>query len=518
MNRALGAATAAVGMALAAVGTPALAKSGPSTGCEPGWSTFQHDLAHTGAGCGAMINPSNVATLHPGWFVPTANAVTSEPIVAGGTLYVGDNGGAFHAIDAATGVPRWTFSVTSNDPATGKPYDSHPASYGEITSSATYTDQVKKAPPLVVFGGGGSVFALNAGTGQVVWHTDMDPTDPTGPVEVESTPVVLPGTDGSGVVLVGTDTNESTHGVTGGFVALDARNGAPIWSFEPDTNQTSPGLPSAGATGCNDVWSSPAVDPEAAGTGLVFFGTGNCPSGQADIEALSLVDGQPRWHFTEPAANHGGDDDFGSSPVITSVRGTPAVVEAGKSGWIYTLNELSGAPINSAQVAEPGQTGDSVGGAIGGFIGALALAPVGSDPVAFGNSAIPAPFTGDGISSSGATPDTSLTADPTRASSLHAYDVATGKVLWHQPLQGPAYAPVTVVNGVLFAPSTASFSINAFDTATGRPLWAFPLGASPSSGVSVVGSSIFFGSGTYENVGTPLPPQATGIWMFRLLG
>lgn len=504
------------GTALAIGGAPqALAgglagTNGPTRApCTADWPTFQHDAAHTGAGCGA-ITTANASTLVPGWFAPTGNTVTAEPAVAGGSVYVGDGAGTFYALSASTGKQLWTFDVT--------PYDHHATSYGVITSSATYAKGVPgRKGPMVVFGGGGSVFALDAGTGTLLWHTDLAPSQPDGPDEVESSPQVVT-IDSRPLVVVGLDTNESTDGTSGGVVALDAATGAPVWSFEPGTaTVVTGGLPEASGNGCSDVWSSPAVDPSTDG-GLVVFGTGNCPDGQASIEAVSLRSGALRWDFVEPPANHGTDDDFGSSAVLTRLGDEPVVVEAGKSGWIYVLDETTGATVRSAQVAQPGQTGDALAGAIGGFIGSLAEARVGSDQVVFGDSAIPAPFTGDGVSSAGITPDTSIASDPTRVSSLHAYDLSTGKILWHQPLQAPAYAPVTTVGGVLFAPSTTSFSINAFSAANGAPLWSFPLASSPSGGVAVAGSDIIFGTGTYQSPGQPVPPQVTGVWMFHLPG
>ena len=487
-----------------AAGPPATPSGEPSA-CHTDWPAFQHDQSHTGAACGP-ITPANASTLVPGWFFSTSNAVTAEPAVVAGTAYVGDNGGTFYALSMDSAARLWTFQVG--------PYDHHSTSYGTITSSAAYTDGVRGRPPMVIFGGGGSVFALDARTGAPVWHTDLAPSDPTGPDEVESSPTVLPRLEGTGMVIVGLDTNESKSGVSGGVVALNASTGAPLWSFQPESGTAAPGLPARAGDGCSDVWSSPAVD---AARGLVVFGTGNCPTGQASIEAISLRTGALQWNFVEPAADHGGDDDFGSSPILSSVAGRPVVVEGGKSGWVYVLDEATGRRVNSAEVAQPGQTGDQLAGAIGGFIGAMALAPVGRDPVAFGDSAIPAPFTGNGISPSGATPDTGLASDPTRASSLHAYDTVTGQVLWQEPTQLAAYAPVTEAGGVLFAPATTSFSIQAYSASTGRLLWSFPLAASPSGGVAVSGPDIVFGTGTYEAPGMPVPPQATGIWMFRLV-
>ena len=503
---------AAIGLLLPLVAATAAGAASSSrgfqgiSGCSPDWPSFQHDQSHTGSTC-SQITPANVDTLSPAWFYRTSSAVTAEPAIVAGTAYVGDNGGLFYALPLSSGTPTWTFDVTR--------YDQHSVSNGVITSSAAYTDQVRGLPPMVVFGGGGSVFALEASNGRILWHSDLAPSDPTGPDEVESSPVVLPRLSGSGVVIVGLDTNESTQGLSGGVIALDAATGAPLWTFEPGAGAPVPGLPRGGGNGCNDVWSSPAVDADAPGGGLVFFGTGNCPDGHAVIDAISAATGRSVWNFVEPPANRGTDDDFGSSPIVTSLGRTPVVVEAGKSGWVYVLNEGTGASIDSAQVAEPGQTGDGLAGAIGGFIGSMALAPVKGHPAVFGNTAVPVPFTGNGATGGGSI-DTSLAGNPTRMSSLHAYDIASGRVLWQQPLQMPSYAPVTETDGVLFAPSTTGFSLGAYDATTGLPLWAAPLAASASGGVAVSGPDIVFGAGTYEAPNAPVPPQLTGIWLFHL--
>jgi len=104
--------------------------------------------------------------------------------------------------------------------------------------------------------------------------------------------------------------------------------------------------------------------------------------------------------------------------------------------------------------------------------------------------------------------------------SLHAVDLATGAVLWQDPISAPSYAPTTYSGGVVLAPSTTGFSAVAYDAGTGRPLWAAPSAAADSGGVAIAGTDIFLGTGTsFGSAGAEsVPPQAVGVWSFGTLG
>jgi outer membrane protein assembly factor BamB len=321
------------------------APEGPPKGCSATWPMYQHDASHTASGC-SQLSPSSVPTLHPGWFTPTNGAVTAEPTVASGTVFVGDSTGVFHALDQTTGASRWTFAVTSpqtcyRDQPAGFA-DKHAAGFGTITSSANYSDAVTDPAghPMVFFGAGGSVMALDAVTGKCQWAQDIDPADPTNALEVESSPVIDTAVSPP-ELLVGSDDNTASGITVTGFQAFDAATGALLWRYEPERDvtltpsefggseamtlscgdgTTNPNCdPSivkgigqnskAWADACGDVWSSPSLDTNfvdpagsnsyqsvdtAAATdpawfpkqitasghrspdGLVVFGTGNC--------------------------------------------------------------------------------------------------------------------------------------------------------------------------------------------------------------------------------------------------
>lgn len=530
---------------------------------------YQQSPARHGAGSCSGISATTVSQLHPAWFVQTTQPVTASPSVAtvNGVeqVYEGDNGGTFYDIDAATGKTLHTFAVTLNssqksptacNAGATSVTDGHNTSYGEFTSSAAVAtvQQGDSAPRTLVFvGGGGSLLALDASTLECVWVRDLDPANPTSAMEAESSPVVFKKSRGLTEVIIGSDSNEGPgSSAPAGVQAFNAATGELLWKFEPENNQTDTTLTDTSKTnGCGDVWSSPALDPNGLpnGNGLIVTTTGNCPNGNASpgapaapngdcenhpappqIEGIAAIDATSgclvwRWsepfnQYADPTFPDGGDTDFGASPILTSIGRTRAVIDGGKSGYMYALDQSTGTTIWAKQVAQPGEAG-VFGGGIGGFIGSSALgqsstlaALTGAGPrqTIFGTTAILAPFSN---TTTGLTPDTTLADDPTRAASLHAIDVATGAETWQAPISLPSYAATTYVNGVVFAPSTTGFDIVAYDADTGTPLWAFPLAGSPSSGAAIVGSSIFLGAGTTESPLPPgVPPQANGIWSF----
>jgi len=484
-----------------------------------------------------MLGTSNVTTLAPRWFVPTQGAVTAEPAVVNGTVYVGDSGGTFRAIDAATGSVRWSFVST----------DRHSTGFGEFASSPAVVRLPRQADPWVFVGGGGTLFALDSTTGKVEWSRDVDPGQPTSGIEIESSPVVdLTGPTPE--VIVGSDDNGSSGIQVSGVQAFAAATGALRWKYEPERDAVVHELgDDKQGDACGDVWSSPALDPAS---GLVVFGTGNCGDQAAALShhdfatnsgifALDAATGTRRWSSFEPpnqydtgqAADSGtGDDDFGSSAIIArsvAVGGhghEDLVVDASKSGYVYAVDEHTGAKVWQDELSQAGHLSPQLVGSVGGTIGSIALGQANGAPTLFMTSAVPLPLAGDGFdlgtTPPTVTPDPSLASDPTRAVSLHAVDLATGAVLWQDPISAPSYAPTTYSGGVVLAPSTTGFSAVAYDAGTGRPLWAAPSAAADSGGVAIAGTDIFFGTGTsFGSAGAEsVPPQAVGVWSFGTLG
>ena len=488
------------------------------------------------------------------------------------TLFVG-GGGSLFALDAANGKCLW---AQDTDPAT-------PSSSVEVESSPVVDTSVN--PPEVLVGNDDNssaniavtgLMAFNAVTGGLLWKYEPERDITLRPAE-----------------FCGSDARTLSWG-DGGSTA----------GCTPDVPDLAPNSTDF-ADACGDVWSSPAldarfVDPAGKNTfqgsgsrppagwapkqitagggsakdGLAVFGTGNCSADPAPatalahgdyvdnqgVFALDPVTGVRVWDFVSPYEQYdnnaqepwGGDDDFGSSAVLTSVSRsalpktvcaptgsrTGVVVEGSKNGFAYGICERTGKRMWSVQASQPGQLAPSLVGAIGGFIGSPAVGSIGGAPTAFFTSAVPLPFSNDGfrqldggdnnISSCPgpglsslpvlpACPDLSLLNDPTRLVSLHAIDVATGRVDWQAPSL-PSYAAVSFTNGVVFDPQTTGFGVVAYDAANGVPLWAAPLGAAPSSAAAIAGDSIFIGAGLAEQSidGEVIPPQALGVWSFSM--
>ena len=485
------------GLSLATMMAVCPAATRAAAPCSDDWPMFQHDPARTAVASCTSLTPLDAVKLQPRWFLQTDGAVTAEPAIAWAHAFVGDGTGQMHAVDMATGADTWTFDSTRNP----KHVDRHDVSYGRITSSASAV-VVPSVGPTVVFGAGGTVYALNAKTGRARWAVDVDPSHPTSTAEVESSPVLW--TRGHGhdpVVFVGMDTNEDPNSADGGVLALDARNGKLLWKYDAEKDQVVHNLARRPHpdTACGDIWSSPALDTRRQ---MLFFGGGNCNLQDGKdtqrVWALSATTGRRIWNFYEPPANHGGDNDFGASIVLTRVGGKDVAVQAGKSGWIYAIDRTSGRLVRGVQA--------SAGASVGGFIGSVAVAtdPISHHPVLYGDSAIPASADGGAGTAT----------NPQRLTSLHAVDLVTGSIVWNEPAQSPSYAPVTVAGGVVFAADTTQFSVKAYDASTGVPVWHVPVAAAASGGVAIAGRAIVFGTGTYFDQSAHVPPQATGIWCF----
>ena len=257
----------------------------------------------------------------------------------------------------------------------------------------------------VFVGAGEHVYALDAATGAERWRFAAGTGcrdaggQPPGLCgfrgernQVESTPLVVGDT-----VYFGMDVNDVPTG-KGGFYAVDASAGTLVWFFDlesgsvcrPDPGddirrydgyhtEAQLGLPAGflatrsgcghdrTTTGCGNVWSSAAHDPQRD---LLYFGTSNCdtdtdpatpvpppPMPRYDEALVALrTDGTPAWSW-RPREVDNDDLAFGAAPNLFTidVDGTPTEVVGigGKDGTYYVLdrdgvNEGTGVGWNDA--------------------------------------------------------------------------------------------------------------------------------------------------------------------------
>src|SRR2546428_123351 len=133
------------------------------------WPSYGHDLHRTFNGR-TTLDPTSVLGLARAWFFPTGDAVTANPIVVNGALYVGSWDGNFYALDAVSGQERWHFTIDPQLAIHPQPGNRQPGDLtsdgGVITSSAYFLPAAGAPPDPVIFGGGYTLYALRAAGGR----------------------------------------------------------------------------------------------------------------------------------------------------------------------------------------------------------------------------------------------------------------------------------------------------------------------------------------------------------------
>lgn len=307
-----------------------------------GWSP-QADNTRFQSGRGAAITASDISRLTLRWAFgfPDASSAWAQPSVASGTVYVGSQNGTVYALSATAGCVHWTFAAT-----------------GGVRTAITIGDG------LVYFGDtAANVYAVNAQSGARRWLRSVD-SHPlariTGSVTLHDGRLYVP--TSSYEESQGADPQYACCTFRGSVTALDAGTGAVIWKtymLQDDTKQrgtSSAGVPLWGPAGAA-IWSAPTID---ARRGLVYVATGNLYSGPAQpranaVVALDLKTGAVRWskqmtagdiyvsncragNSNCPEAN-GPDVDFGSPPMLARTSaGRDLIVIGQKSGVGFALD------------------------------------------------------------------------------------------------------------------------------------------------------------------------------------
>jgi outer membrane protein assembly factor BamB len=516
---------ALVALALSIVPLPASAATTATATCN--WTRYGRDASQSFAQPAACtrINPTNVARLAPKWYFHGTDSMSASSTVVDGVVYQGMWDGTLFAFAADTGKVLWRFEVD----------DTHETAFGRIDSTVA-VDTVRidgKAVPVLLLGGGGTLYALAPGRvgPHLLAKVDVDPRTPElrakmdkagdhPEVEIESSPLVAHFADGDRI-YVGFDIHNNDHVGRAGMLsfALKKNPGAGLpyafdlaFKFDPERQIVLHSLTQDSGTGwgCGDVWSSPAFQSTGANDGIVVFGTGNCDRpdesaragevGREGIFAINARSGAMLWRY-HPRGVQDVDDDFGASPNILD-NGT-AVGEGGKDGWYYKLDIKTGKLLWASHAGQSGHLNN--GFAVGGFIGTTSVGWV-KRPGAtrarraiFGAIAIATPIARTLDDPRQPSLSTDLVTHPGRLFSIVAIDDNTGKILWRAPLYAPSYGAVTYANGVVLVADTVNFALHAFSANTGLLLATRPLPGPPSSAPVVVGDSVYVAIGTSES-------------------
>lgn len=503
------------------------------------WPMFGQNTANTasnGGYCG--ISVKNVASLTTKWTVTTGGDVSARAAVVNGMAYFPDWGGNLWAVDARSGKVIWSHQLSDYGLAAKTVSRTSPA----VVDGVVYlgTQYVPPASALSAQPPTGWLLAINAWTGALIWKIQPDKSSPI-PV-ITASPVVARGVVYVGMTSAeeGAAASASYHCCSsrGSVVAVGAHSGSILWQrFTVPAGYTGGAV--WGSTPVVDVdrgtvfvgtGNNYSVPTDATYIACVKAGGSEASCLSADdhadsILALDMFSGAVRWSKRLMDWNQvgisnnsdswnvgcavpgkpncpvsaGPDYDFGSGPneiTYQTNRGWKTIIGAGqKSGIYYALDPETGSELWHTQVG-PGSSlgGMEWGSASDGKRIYVAIGNLYGIPYAAGS-----------------------------AGSWAALDPATGAILWQKadPNGAIDLGPLAVANGVLYVPSMGGGATTpnmfALDAATGNTLWSFPSGASVIAGATIADDFVYWGSG-YTHIALPGFSSNTKFYAFSLPG
>jgi quinoprotein glucose dehydrogenase len=303
-----------------------------------------------------QINRRNVATLKPVWTYDAGDAFTgsemqSNPVVAGGVLYVTTPSLKVVAIDARTGVEKWRFDP-SGGAAPGARFRHRGVTVHRDRVFVSYRNWLyalgtADGRPIPSFGKDGRI-DMREGLGR--------------PAAGLSVTASTPGAIFEDLLIMGSTVPETLPGAPGDIRAFDVNTGALRWSFHTIPHPGEPGYetwpPDAWKiSGGANAWAGVTVDPSL---GMVFAATGSPAfdwygaNRHGDnlysdcVLALDARTGKHVWHF-QGVRHDVWDMDFPAAPSLVTVtregRKVDAVAQITKYGFVYVFDRRTGEPL-----------------------------------------------------------------------------------------------------------------------------------------------------------------------------
>jgi polyvinyl alcohol dehydrogenase (cytochrome) len=369
-----------------------------------------------------------------------------------------------------------------------------------------------------------TMFAVDQNTGALVWQTVLD-VNPY--ALIASSPALEGGRIYVGVSSgeEGASLNDPNHVSTfrGSVAALDAATGRIVWQTPmiDDSIYFNADNSLAGYAGAA-VWSgTPTIDRKrhqiyvTTGNNYsvppAFADGGDLPAGDRleSIVALDIDTGKIRWsqRMTKGdvwtfAMFSNADFDFGCGANLfqatISGAGHDLVGAGQKSGVYWAVDADTGTVMWHTQVGPGGHLGGiHWGTAVDGKRIYVGVNDESGTPYCLGG---PVKNAGPASKDAGLCDGGVMTS----VGSWAALDPATGEILWQianptmtAPLNGASVnGPLAVVNGVVFAGSMdMSGTMLALDAKTGNVLWQYASGATVYGGPAIVDGVVYWGNG-----------------------
>jgi quinoprotein glucose dehydrogenase len=349
---------------------------------DAGWSAYGGDEGGTRYSPLTEITPSNVRQLRVAWTFRTGelgqgvkdwsrSAFEATPILYDGTLYFTTSSTDVVAVNAQDGTLRWRHDSQSRkdlhysdgvsrgvslwvDEASDAKAACHARIYAPTLDARLLALDAITGKPCADFGDHGAVNLLNGVRSQFKegdeWRNYL----------VTSPPAIL---DGKVIVGSSIGDNRAVLEELGSVRAFDARSGKLVWSWDPIPRDPSNPVfkewsaERVAAASAANAWAPLSVD---AARHLVFAPTGSASpdffGGERpgdnrwanSVVALEGDTGALKWG--QQLVHHDiWDYDVGSQPTLADLKHdgkqVAAVIQATKTGFLYTFDRDSGAPI-----------------------------------------------------------------------------------------------------------------------------------------------------------------------------
>lgn len=455
-----------------------------------------------------QINTKDVKKLRPAFIFQTAvlESMETTPLVVDGVMYLTTSYDHVYAINATTGQEYWHYQQKLGPVTT---YCCGPNNRG----LAMYQNKLFMGTL------DAKLVALDAKTGNKLWETQI--ADPDKGYSETMAPTVA-----DGKVLIGTNGGE--YGIRGFVKAFDAETGKLLWTFYTIPEKGSEGswvthdpmgrdlhrniaaekaqMAKSGIpwqTLGGGSWTTPSVDMK---TRTVFFVVGN-PSPDLygaerpgdnlytdSIVAVDLDTGKLKWYY-QYLPHDLWDLDATSPTVLVDTKDkaghvVPAVIHAGKTGYIYVVNRNDGKLIRYSQPmvpienlwALPTPEGTRM---LPGANGGVEWSPMAYNPVLhyayaanlhqpMTYSVEAAPYPGGKLWLGGAF---KTIPGEEQWGNITAVNIDTGKITWQVKTPQPMMGGVLATSGGLIFAGEGNGLFKAYDAKTGKILWQFQCGA-----------------------------------------
>ncbi len=426
----------------------------------------------------AGLSAADVPNLKLKWsFGLPMNYQTSQPTIFGGRVYIGSMKSVVYSLNAKTGCLYWAYATGAGVRSTttiSQIEGSDPPRY------AAYFGDIER-----------HIYALDARTGKLLWKTQIE-EHMTG--RVTGGPVVHKNRVYAGVSSfeegAGGEADYECCTFRGSVSALNASTGEVIWKAytipEPSkkVKKNKIGTQLWGPSG-SGVWATPTLDVKLK---RVYVTTGDNysdpPDGTSDaMMAFDMETGKHIWtqQFTAGDAFNigceseddtncpdakGPDFDFGSSAILRTLPSGKRVLLAGqKSGVVHAVD-----PDQDGKILWQQRAG------AGGILGGIQWGPAADEAniyVALSDVEVNLRRSQEG--------SITTSIDNTKGGGITAYSIETGEKLWFTPPPGcggkpncsPAQsAAISVLPGVVFSGSVDGH-LRAYSTQDGATVWDY---------------------------------------------